>query len=167
MWNVLQFLKEEYPDREEYPKHFLFLQPTSYYRQLFFLSIIRFCKVAATPYSASPQVDTRPQFHCTDSYTSVHVHQPIITKINTVNEVDIQYIYAYMYINSNQAHVLSWSPSCNTYYYSLNSSMLQKTNFKPKIIIIVSESCAQSTLLPFRIFSQPLGNRPTLKIFPA
>lgn len=40
----------------------------------------------------------------------------------------------------------SWSPSCNTYYYSLNLNMLQKTNFKPKIIIIVRESWAQSTL---------------------
>lgn len=49
----------------------------------------------------------------------------------------------------------SWSPSCNTYYYSLNLNMLQKTNFKPKIIIIVRESWAQNTLYYPSVFFLP------------
>lgn len=80
MWNVLQSSEEKNPDWEEQAKHFLFLQPTSYCRQLFFLSIIRFCKLTAIAYSASLQADTRLQFHCADFYTSAHLHQPIVTK---------------------------------------------------------------------------------------
>lgn len=51
-------------------------------------------------------------------------------------------MYVQIYKNSNKARVPSRSPSCNTYYYCLNLNILQKTNFKAKIIIIVRESCA-------------------------
>lgn len=81
-------------------KHILFLQPTSYCRQMF-LSIIRFCRMTAI---ISLSADARLQFHCTYFYTSIHLHLPIVKKYKHSEQSGYS-VYMCTDINSNKACV--------------------------------------------------------------
>lgn len=93
-------LKRKIPHRKP-SKHILFLQPTTYWRQIFFFSIIGFLKMTAI---ISLLADARLQFHCTYFYTSIHLHLPIVTKYKHSEQSGYS-VYMCTYINSSKACV--------------------------------------------------------------